>query len=194
MSLFKSRKDKNLILVILVIIFMSIIAWQWVVSDPFSNIKTENNALTEIEESSKNELDDLRDSIAKGAEETKIIKDEIDKQLKQERLIEEAKKYLENKESDKLLIPDNKEDCKVKGGEWQIWGEATDEACNLFTQDADKECADSSQCEAYCVIDLPEIVMKDLPIETSGKCTARTVWPGCYSLVEEGFVYGVVCN
>ncbi len=92
------------------------------------------------------------------------------------------------------IISNNEKECKSQGGEWAVWGEAIDETCNLFTKDAGKECSDSIQCEAYCVVDLPEISMKNLPIEINGVCSARTKLHGCHSPVENGFVNGMICS
>ncbi|MBT4516850.1 MAG: hypothetical protein HOC78_03055 [Candidatus Komeilibacteria bacterium] len=194
MIIFDSGGNKNLILIILVVLFTGIIAWQWALSDPFASVEMENNFLSKISEDTGDSVDNIKNSVAQGIADAKVVSDEVNKIAQQEQLIEEAKKYLEDKENNILLAPDNQEDCEFQEGEWKIWNESTKETCNLFTDDADKECSDSSECEAYCIIDLPEIAMKDLPLETKGTCAARTIWEGCYSLVEEGLVYGIVCN
>ncbi|MBT4209597.1 MAG: hypothetical protein HOE19_01635 [Candidatus Komeilibacteria bacterium] len=194
MIIFDSGGNKNLILVILVILFTGFIAWQWAASDPFASVDMEDNFLIKIGEDAGDSLGAVKNSLDQGKEDTKIVIDELSKQEQQDQLFEEAQKYLEAKENSDLLLSINQEDCEVEGGEWDVWGDDTEEVCNLFTTDADKECNDSSECESICIVDLPEIALKDLPIEVGGNCTARSIVPGCYSLVEEGLVYGIVCD
>jgi hypothetical protein len=194
MIIFNQGGNKNLILVILVILFTGIIAWQWVASNPFANVENNNNFLSQIKNETSNPVAEIKNSIDEGKEDLSNIEDKLAKQIKQDQLLEETKKYLEEKEDGSLLVPDNQEACEFQGGEWQAWGKTTEESCNLFTTDGGKECSDSNECEAYCIADLPEILLKDLPLEITGNCTERTTWQGCYSLVEEGLVRGVVCD
>jgi hypothetical protein len=192
MIIFEPGGNKTLALVILVVLSTAIIAWQWVASDPFSAVKQNQNLVDEIQEITLDSFLEVKDEISQNLEDLKDTDDELDKQLKQDELLDVATRYLKRK------IIDNQIDCEEQDGEWKIWGENIEEMCNLFTSDADKECSDSSECEGLCVADVPEIYLKLIdengPIEMTGNCTARTITPGCFSVVHEGFVDGIACD
>ena len=98
MIIFESGGGKNLILVLLVVLVTGIIAWQWIASDPFSSVEKNNIFLPQIQEELAKPIVEIKKSIDQGTEEAKNLNNELAKQAKQEQLIEEAKKYLKNKE------------------------------------------------------------------------------------------------
>lgn len=100
MIIFDSRGSKNLILVILVLLFMGLITWQWIASNPFASIDKQNiddNLLTTVKEETSDSLLGIQNSIDLGKEEIKGLGADLAKQAKQAQLIEESKKYLEEK-------------------------------------------------------------------------------------------------
>jgi hypothetical protein len=97
MIIFEPGGAKNLILVVLVVFFTGIIVWQWIANNPFANVETENYFLNQIKNNTSDEVGNIKDSISGGKEDLEKVGDEIIKETKQAQLIEETKKYLEDK-------------------------------------------------------------------------------------------------
>jgi len=95
--------------------------------------------------------------------------------------------------------PTDREDCESRGGEWAIFGfDAQVEECNIPTTDAGKICNDGSECQGNCFADLTDeqetIVLSGETLQTSGKCSARTLdFYGCHAWVERGEVI-ILCS
>lgn len=197
MIIFEPGGAKNLILLILVVFFTGIIAWQWLASDPFSNVKTENYFLNQIKNNSSDEIANIKDSISNADEDLENVGDEIIKETKQAQLIEETKKYIAEKaNADLSESPDNQIDCEAASGQWQ----ESDLKCLVATTDGGKECNDSSECQGYCAVDLsqgPEIYNKFISegraVEISGVCSENIFKYGCLAIVEEGWVKEIAC-
>lgn len=197
MIIFEPGGAKNLILLILVVFFTGLIAWQWLVSDPFANVKTENYFLNQIKNNSSDEIANIKDSISNADEDLENVGDEIIKETKQAQLIEETKKYIAEKANTDLSeSPDNQIDCEAVNGKWQ----ESDLKCLVATTDAGKECNDSSECQGYCAVDLsqgPEIysrfISEGRPVKTSGVCSENIFKYGCLAIAEEGFVNKIAC-
>jgi len=194
MIIFEPGGSKNLILVILVVFFISIIAWQWVASNPFANVKKQNYFLTEIKDRTSDSVEGIKNSIEVGKDNFSNIGDDIVKQSKQEQLIAEAKKYLADKEKNINITPVNQADCETMNGQWN-----EDEIkCYVATDDAGQECSDSSQCQGYCAADLPEIYNKFISegqsVEINGLCSENVIKYGCLAIVEQGLVNEIICT
>jgi hypothetical protein len=68
-------------------------------------------------------------------------------------------------------VPQSKEACTAAGGTWtEQGGRGHPSGCRVPTQDHDKACKDSAQCEGACV---------------RGKCSAYTPYVGC-GVLENG--------
>ncbi|OGY93964.1 MAG: hypothetical protein A2406_03620 [Candidatus Komeilibacteria bacterium RIFOXYC1_FULL_37_11] len=201
MIIFEPGGGKNLILVALVGLFAVVIIWQWMASDPFSSIDKKNYFLSQLKEGTQDATQafaDVRNSFDQGKEEIKSAGDEVAKQLQQEKLLDETKKYLEEKENNlNLEVPENKEDCLAQGGEWKKFGPGDQEECNLFTTDAGKECSDGKECQGFCFVESAEIISQaDLssPVSTMGICSDSTVVTGkCTAFVIGGKTSGKLC-
>lgn len=198
MIIFEPGGGKNLILVILVVFFTGIIFWQWLASEPFSKVQSDSQIVTDIRDSTSDSFTKIRDSFAQGQEQIDDLDGELIKQAQQERLIEETKKYLSDKEANKTLdIPDNQNDCEVQGGQWSSFGTREIEECNLFTTDAGQECIDGSQCQGYCFTEDEELyqsasILK--AVAAKGQCSADTIVSGkCIAFVDEGQTKGKLC-
>ena len=76
MIIFDSGGNKNLILIILVVLFTGIIAWQWALSDPFASVEMENNFLSKISEDTGDSVDNIKNSVAQGIADAKVVSDE----------------------------------------------------------------------------------------------------------------------
>ena len=196
MILFESGGIKNLILLILVILFTGIIAWQWIASNPFSNVAEENYFLSQIKEETGDSVDsfqEIKDSVEQGKENLKNTGNELSKQAKQEQLLEEAIQYLKDKETSDLKSPSNQVDCETRSGQWN----EDDLKCYVATTDGETECNDSSQCQGYCTVDLSEIseqfILEGQSVETSGKCSENIFKYGCLAIVDEGLVNEIIC-
>jgi len=185
---------KNLILVVLVVCFLGIIVWQWASRNPFSQIQGVNTSLlAEVADETGDSFEDIQNSFSEGKENLAILNEEIAKQAKQEQLVEETKKYLENKENNLIQAPTNKEDCDLKEGDWN----EESLKCFVQTDDAGKECNSSSDCQGYCSADLATIYDKFITdnkvVEISGFCSENVFKYGCLALVEDGLVSEIVC-
>lgn len=194
MIIFESEGNKNLILVILVLLFAGIIFWQWLDSEPFASVDVSNNFLATVGEDTGNSIDNVKNSVDRGLADTKITIDEASKREEQDRLLAEAKKYLENKEANALLAPDNLEDCEFQKGQW----DEDKNICNLVSTDSGLACSDSSQCQGYCqAVDMPEIYNKFISegqaIEIDGVCSENIFKYGCLAIVEDGWVHQISC-
>lgn len=201
MIIFEPGGGKNFILVALVGLFAVVIIWQWMASDPFSNVDKKNYFLSQLKDGTQDATQafaDVRNSFDQGKEEIKLVGDEASKQLQQEKLLVETKKYLDEKASDQtLVVPDNEKDCLALAGEWKEFGPSNNKECNLFTTDAGKECSDGKECQGFCFTESEEIISQaDLssPVSTMGICSDSTVVTGrCIAFVDEGTTIGELC-
>lgn len=102
---------------------------------------------------------------------------------------------------EQALIPQTKESCEAKGGQWGKWGLKPPEApatCNLPTTDAGKECSGSNECEGACIAELTEeqkdmLNKTDEPVYTKGQCSSVNIVVGCHAYVINGKVEGILC-
>lgn len=197
MIIFEPGGGKNLILIVLVVVFSALIIWQWAARDPFASVKPNTGLISEIQYNTSDSFAKIRESMEAGQEQFVNIGEEINKQIQQGQLVEETKKYLAAKEEDKTLVaPDNQAECEEHGGQWAKFGLAQLEQCNLFTTDFDTECNDSRECQGLCLAKLNlDEGQTDLaePVETTGFCSDRTIMIGCVAEVEAGFVNSIIC-
>lgn len=199
MIIFEPGGIKNFILVVLVVFSTGIIAWQWLKSEPFSAGGQKNfwSQMKYETGDSWQAFNNVKDSIDQGKESIKLAGNEAVKQIQQEQLIDETKKYLEDKINDQsLVVPDNKNDCLAQNGEWKKFGPTDKEECNLFTTDAGKECSDGKECQGFCFVDTDIINQPagGTAIATTGICSDSTVVTGkCIAFVNEGKSSGKLC-
>lgn len=200
MIIFEPGGGKNLVLIILVVLFSGIIIWQWAARNPFASVQSNSHLLVDVKENTSDSFDKVRESVAAGQAQFLNIGEELNKQIQQEKLLEETKKYLENKEEEDktLVVPDNQVDCEAQGGEWDNFGPDLVEECNLPTTDFGTVCTSAKQCQGYCFTDDPEIyeiATKDNPIEATGKCSKDTMSRGrCLAIIRDGKTEGVFCR
>lgn len=92
-------------------------------------------------------------------------------------------------------IPKTETDCKAKNGTWAPIGTDQKPSCNLQTQDKDRVCSDSDQCQGACLLNLsPQDRDKatDNPYKTKGICSEWVIVVGCKTFVESGMTK-VIC-
>ncbi|MFA6307456.1 MAG: hypothetical protein WCS88_02105 [Patescibacteria group bacterium] len=196
MIIFESGGTKNLILVILVTLFAGVIIWQWVASEPFAKVKTNDIFLTQLKNETGDSMDafaEIKESVSEQQEVFKNIGEEVAKQAKQAQLVEEAKKYLEEKENTNIKSPSTQIDCESQLGQWNT----ENLQCLLATTDAGLECKNSNECQGYCTADLAEaseqIILNGQAIAMNGTCSENIFAYGCLAIVEDGFVNQIVC-
>jgi hypothetical protein len=81
--------------------------------------------------------------------------------------------------------------CEEVGGIWGRYGLLEVDQCNLPTNDANKICTDSSECEGVCFTE--ESAPKDTKI--SGICYGWTITLGtCLNLIKNGIAQGQICE
>ena len=70
-------------------------------------------------------------------------------------------------------LPQDKETCETQGGEWDRFGLAIKEKCNLPTSDAGKTCINQNECEGSCLVDLSEeeSIVRDKEQDLFDKCS-----------------------
>lgn len=185
--------SKNLILIILVVLFTGFIVWQWAASEPFAKVEQGAGLLSQIKNESTEPFQDVKDSIDQGKESVKTVGDELAKKAQRQKLLEETQKYLEDKEAGNLKSPSNKEECEAKSAQWN----EDDLKCYLATTDGGTECSNGVQCQGYCATELSEIydqfIVDGQSVETNGVCSVNIFKYGCLALVEEGWVNGIIC-
>lgn len=200
MIFFDPNSKKITLAVIISVVVCGFIFYFWADRNPF--IKIDRNRgdkfWHDIQFVGTEKLQDIQSSISSGFDGTDELAQELVNEGQRLQLVEEAKKYVDNKANEedesKFPIVSNQEECEEYGGEWGTHGEHEVELCNFITTDGGTECTDSSQCQAHCFANLPEIMLKDLPVEATGTCSDQSIWSGCWSIVEDGFVYGVICE
>ena len=95
-------------------------------------------------------------------------------------------------------IPQDKETCEMRGGEWGPIGIFPEEECNLPTSDSGKTCSNQDECEGACLADLSQkeedkIIKQKEVIERKGKCTSWLINVGCGAHVNNGKIDGILC-
>lgn len=94
-------------------------------------------------------------------------------------------------------VPDTKASCEAAGGTWAAFGISPIEKCVLPASDAGKECSDSSECEGSCIAELSkednDKVSRGEAVPAKGKCTSSKSVFGCFPIVTQGKVDGILC-
>ncbi len=104
-----------------------------------------------------------------------------------------------NQPASRENIPQDKETCEARKGQWGRFGLVIEEQCNLPTSDAGKTCRNQEECDGACVADLSQeeqdrIINQKEVIETNGKCTSWLLRAGtCQGYVKDGKVDGILC-
>ncbi len=98
---------------------------------------------------------------------------------------------------DAETVPNTKASCEATGGTWAAFGISPIEKCVLPASDAGKECSDSSECEGSCVAELSkednDKVLRGQAVSATGKCTSSKSVFGCFPIVTQGKVDGILC-
>jgi len=81
-----------------------------------------------------------------------------------------------------VVLPDNEQDCLARGGAWGPQGRAQMEMCDLPAADAGQPCTSSSQCQGLCLAS---------DSSSTGTCSPRTIYFGCFDVVEDGSTMGL---
>ena len=95
-------------------------------------------------------------------------------------------------------IPQDKETCEARRGEWGRFGLVIKEQCNLPTSDAGKICSNQNECEGACIVELSEkeqdrLTKQNEIIETNGRCTSWLLTYDCNAYVKDGKVDSIIC-
>lgn len=104
-----------------------------------------------------------------------------------------------NQPASRENVPQDKETCEAKKGQWGRSGLTLREQCNLPTSDAGKTCRNQEECEGTCIADLSQeeqdrIINQKEIIETNGRCTSWLLMAGtCEGYVKDGKVDGILC-
>jgi hypothetical protein len=92
----------------------------------------------------------------------------------------------------KVLLPNNKDDCLARNGIWQKQGPEPFESCNRKAVDRGNLCRDNSECEGICQVELTKDEMSqgmrgNLNIEKKyGQCSVWVVELGCSGIMKQG--------
>lgn len=87
--------------------------------------------------------------------------------------------------------PRDQVSCEELGGAWGRFGLMEIDQCNLPTNDANKVCNDTSECESVCFTVEP--IAKGA--KANGRCYSKTITLGtCLNLVHDGIAQGQVCE
>lgn len=93
----------------------------------------------------------------------------------------------------------DKNSCESAGGSWGRVGiEVSESRCNLPTSDGGKSCVDSVDCEGWCIAELSpqdqdKVQSQRAVIEKSGKCSGWQIVSGCFPVVTQGVINGLMC-
>lgn len=98
----------------------------------------------------------------------------------------------------RLEIPRTQLLCERAGGRWGPAGLFPKSICRLPTHDAGRICADTEECEGFCLAALTpaqrDFIGKRQKLQVLGKCTPYAPMFGCMAIVKEGFVTGLICR
>ena len=82
-----------------------------------------------------------------------------------------------------------KQECESKGGRWARLGGIENEVCNLPTNDANKSCSSSKECEGDCLVNLTKQEWNQASqgqvLSKKGNCTEWKLTLGCRAFVED---------
>ena len=92
-------------------------------------------------------------------------------------------------------FPQDQKSCEQQQGQWKKLGLGIQEECNLLTADVNQACADSEECEGYCLAQLsePELLkaQQNKIVTTNGYCSEWLKVVGCQVFVQNSVAYYV---
>lgn len=87
--------------------------------------------------------------------------------------------------------------CAAVGGKWGPAGLFPKPICRTPTHDGGRPCADTDECEGFCLAPLTpkqrEMLKGRRRIAIMGQCTPYVPVFGCMARVEQGYVSGLFC-
>jgi hypothetical protein len=97
-----------------------------------------------------------------------------------------------------LAIPRDEANCLSAGGTWGRAGIFPAPICRVPTTDGGRVCADTDECEGYCLAKPTPAQMDQITarnkLEILGTCTPYHPSFGCMAVVREGYVSGILCR
>ncbi len=99
MIFYSENKNKFILLTILTIFFGSLIFWRWLnFMSKLEIAPLEEPMIQEVTQEIDSSLTDVKNSVSQGTQEFDTVKTELEKEVKQEELLEATRNYLETKE------------------------------------------------------------------------------------------------
>lgn len=195
MIFFDSSNGKGIFAIIASLVIVVFIFFLWIKSDPFDKAGQGTGFWLEVGQETGQTFNNIKNTLGLGKDKARQVAEEASKEIKKQQIVEETKKYLEEKENGQLIIT-SPEECLASDGIWGQWGLNPEESCNLKTTDFEKECNDSSDCQGLCLASQEieeKLLAENKSVEATGTCSELVNVYGCFAQLEQGVARGIIC-